>query len=133
MNTYFSISYKPSNLTAKIGKPEKWKFGRIGFWCWTKCCYCDKDLKRTFVWQTKKQTLSNSIKAREERTFIVWKETEERNDVTLFVWEEDVAINQLDLKLCRIELRWWNIFHDTRKHETLKVGRHDHWLLYGSE
>ena len=32
MNTYFSLSYKHSSLTAKIGKPEKWKFGRIGSW-----------------------------------------------------------------------------------------------------
>ena len=34
MNTYSSLSYKHSSLTAKIGKRRKTKFGRIGSW-WT--------------------------------------------------------------------------------------------------
>ena len=32
VHTPFVICYKHSSLTARIGKPEKWKFGRIDSW-----------------------------------------------------------------------------------------------------
>ena len=53
MNAYFSLSYKHSSLTTKIGKPKKWKFGRIGSRCqfhqhFTSSFFVRKSFKQLF-------------------------------------------------------------------------------------